>query len=116
MGLAMVASGVADGFYFFGLHVWDMAAGNLLVTEAGGTVIDPAGGAVDIMSRRVLAAATEPLAKALSSELVQNYPKPRDDETRVETEPRTKDFTAQTEFSDTSLSLDSDSSAYRNIR
>ncbi|EDW70624.1 uncharacterized protein [Drosophila virilis] len=116
MGLAMIASGVADGFYFFGLHVWDMAAGNLLVTEAGGTVIDPAGGAVDIMSRRVLAAATAPLAKALSIELVQNYPKPRDDESRVESEPLTKDFTAQTEFSDTSLSLDSDSSAYRNIR
>ncbi|XP_064548124.1 nucleolar protein dao-5 isoform X2 [Drosophila montana] len=116
MGLAMVASGVADGFYFFGLHVWDMAAGNLLVTEAGGTVIDPAGGEVDIMSRRVLAAATEPLAKALSSELVQNYPKPRDDEKRTESEPLKKDFTAQTEFSDTSLSLDSDSSTYNKIR
>ncbi|XP_062128264.1 proteoglycan 4 isoform X3 [Drosophila sulfurigaster albostrigata] len=109
MGLAMVASGVADAFYFFGLHVWDMAAGNLLVSEAGGTVMDPSGGPVDLMSRRVLAAATQPLADQLSAELTQNYPKPRDDESRVvpPTEPATKDFNEQTQFSDSSLSLSS---------
>jgi len=26
-----------------GLHAWDMAAGDIIVREAGGTVIDPAG-------------------------------------------------------------------------
>ncbi|ALC44190.1 CG9389 [Drosophila busckii] len=114
MGLAMVASGVVDGFYHFGLHVWDMAAGNLLVTEAGGTVIDPAGGQVDIMSRRVLAAATFPLAMALSAELTQSYPKPRDDEaqassSRKESKPK-QDFTGQTEFSDDSFSVSSENS------
>lgn len=111
MGLAMVASGVADGFYFFGLHVWDMAAGNLLVTEASGTVMDPAGGEVDIMSRRVLAAATQTLAFLLSAELTQNYPTPRDDETKLVPklvkDPIKKDFNAQTEFSDSTLSLSS---------
>ncbi|EDV96884.1 uncharacterized protein LOC6556427 [Drosophila grimshawi] len=118
MGLAMVASGVADAFYFFGLHVWDMAAGNILVTEAGGTVIDPSGGEVDIMSRRVLAAATKPLALALSTNLVQNYPKPRDDEPRSPAEPLTKDFNAQTDFTDSSSSFDSDvsrMSKYHNV-
>jgi len=111
MGLAMVASGVADGFYFFGLHVWDMAAGNLLVTEASGTVMDPAGKEVDIMSRRVLAAATQPLAYQLSAELTQHYPSPRDDESKlvpkVVNDPTMKDFNAQTEFSDSTLSLSS---------
>lgn len=26
-----------------GVHAWDMAAGDIIVREAGGTVIDPAG-------------------------------------------------------------------------
>lgn len=118
MGLAMVASGVADGFYFFGLHVWDMAAGNLLVTEAGGSVMDPAGGEVDIMSRRVLAAATQTLAFQLSAELTQNYPKPRDDEPRSVApipEATKKDFNAQTEFSDSTLSLSSSETSRQSV-
>lgn len=107
--MAMVASGFADVFYFFGLHVWDMVAGNILITEAGGTVIDPAGGIVDIMSRRVLTAATRPLALLVAAELVQEYPLPRDDETPA-AQPKTKDFSAQTEFSDSSDELDSEGS------
>ncbi|EDW79466.1 uncharacterized protein Dwil_GK20398 [Drosophila willistoni] len=117
MGLAMIASGVADGFYYFGLHIWDMAAGNLLVTEAGGTVIDPNGGELDIMSRRCLAAATEPLARELAAELIQNYPSPRDDQPKSvnpnEYLPggERKDFNAQTEFTDSSESLVTEESA-----
>src|SRR3989442_7975875 len=34
--LAYVASGRLDAFWEFGLKPWDMAAGTLLVTEAGG--------------------------------------------------------------------------------
>ena len=37
MDLAAVASGRFDGFWEFGLHPWDTAAGVLLVREAGGT-------------------------------------------------------------------------------
>ena len=33
-----------DGFWEFGLSIWDIAAGVLLVREAGGIVSDPAGG------------------------------------------------------------------------
>lgn len=43
LNMAMVALGGVDGFYEFGIHAWDMAAGDLLVREAGGVVIDPAG-------------------------------------------------------------------------
>ena len=39
-----VAAGRLDGFYERGLNPWDMAAGWLLVTEAGGLVTGPAGG------------------------------------------------------------------------
>jgi myo-inositol-1(or 4)-monophosphatase len=38
MDLACVACGRFDGFWEFGLHAWDTAAGVLLVREAGGTV------------------------------------------------------------------------------
>ena len=38
MDLAAVACGRFEGFWEFGLHTWDVAAGILLVREAGGTV------------------------------------------------------------------------------
>ena len=44
LDLCSVASGSLDGFYEHGLNPWDMAAGWLLVTEAGGLVTGPAGG------------------------------------------------------------------------
>jgi myo-inositol-1(or 4)-monophosphatase len=40
LDLAWVASGRLDGYWERGLHPWDWAAGRLLVTEAGGTVLD----------------------------------------------------------------------------
>jgi myo-inositol-1(or 4)-monophosphatase len=36
--LAYVAAGYTDGFFERGLQPWDVAAGSLLVTEAGGLV------------------------------------------------------------------------------
>ncbi|WP_133126918.1 inositol monophosphatase family protein [Legionella nagasakiensis] len=44
LDLAYVASGRLDGFWEFGLRPWDIAAGALLVKEAGGLVGDPQGG------------------------------------------------------------------------
>jgi len=41
--LAWVACGRLDGFWEFGLKPWDMAAGTLLVREAGGAVSDMRG-------------------------------------------------------------------------
>ncbi|WP_151638335.1 inositol monophosphatase family protein [Noviherbaspirillum aerium] len=38
LDLAYVAAGRLDGFFEKGLQTWDMAAGSLLVTEAGGIV------------------------------------------------------------------------------
>lgn len=74
----MVACGAADAYFEYGIHIWDFAAGELLITEAGGTVIDPAGGDIDRFSRRVLAASSLELAEKLSKSIVQFYPKPRD--------------------------------------
>ena len=38
LDLAHVAAGLTDGFFETGLQAWDVAAGSLLVTEAGGLV------------------------------------------------------------------------------
>jgi len=39
----MVALGGVDASFEFGIHAWDVAAGDLIVREAGGVSIDPAG-------------------------------------------------------------------------
>ncbi len=44
LDLAHVANGIFDGFWEFRLSPWDIAAGALLVQEAGGTVTDLDGG------------------------------------------------------------------------
>jgi myo-inositol-1(or 4)-monophosphatase len=44
LDLAYVAAGRFDGFWEFGLKKWDVAAGILLVREAGGYVTEPSGG------------------------------------------------------------------------
>ena len=53
--LANVAYGRTDGFWEFGLSPWDMAAGILLVREAGGQVTDMKGGAHHLGARHMLA-------------------------------------------------------------
>jgi myo-inositol-1(or 4)-monophosphatase len=44
LDLAWVAAGRYDGYWELGLNAWDMAAGLVMVREAGGTLTDPAGG------------------------------------------------------------------------
>ncbi|MGX9965685.1 inositol monophosphatase family protein [Roseomonas sp. F4] len=44
LDLAWVAAGRYDGFWELGLNKWDIAAGLVIVKEAGGFVSDPAGG------------------------------------------------------------------------
>ncbi len=44
LDLAYVASGRLDGYWKFGLKSWDIAAGSLLIQEAGGLISDLQGG------------------------------------------------------------------------
>jgi myo-inositol-1(or 4)-monophosphatase len=53
--LAYIACGRFDGFWEDGLKPWDVAAGVLLIEEAGGRVSDFTGSALDIYSPKVLA-------------------------------------------------------------
>lgn len=56
LDLAYVAAGRLDGFWEFNLNPWDMAAGILLIEEAGGLVGDLQGGFDYMKSGNVLAA------------------------------------------------------------
>lgn len=55
LDLCFVASGRLDGFWEFKLAPWDLAAGTLIVREAGGKVSSPQGGVFDINSGHVIA-------------------------------------------------------------
>ncbi len=56
LDLAYVAAGRLDGFWEYGLHPWDMAAGCLLIREAGGIVTDTDGNDDYLESGNVLTA------------------------------------------------------------
>ena len=55
MDLAWTACGRVEGFYEYGLQPWDVAAGALLVKEAGGIVTDFQGGDGFIFNGEMLA-------------------------------------------------------------
>ena len=54
LDLAYTACGIYDGFFEFQLSPWDVAAGSLMVEEAGGTVSDMDGGPGFLDSGNVL--------------------------------------------------------------
>ncbi len=56
LDLAYVAAGRLDGFWETGLNPWNVAAGTLLVAEAGGRVGDFAGGLEFLRANEVIAA------------------------------------------------------------
>lgn len=55
LNLCYVAAGRFDGFWELQLHPWDVAAGSLIVTEAGGAVTDYAGGRYDLSGGETIA-------------------------------------------------------------
>ena len=55
LDLAYLACGRFDGFWEDGLNAWDVAAGMLLIEEAGGRVTDYHGQPLDIYTPKVLA-------------------------------------------------------------
>jgi myo-inositol-1(or 4)-monophosphatase len=57
LDLAYVAAGRYDGFWEFSLKPWDIAAGALLVQEAGGMVSDMQGNGDYLVSGHIVAAA-----------------------------------------------------------
>lgn len=56
LDMAFVACGRLDGFWEYGLQPWDIAAGALLVQEAGGIVGEPDGSSNPLASGNILCA------------------------------------------------------------
>ncbi len=65
LNLAGVACGRFDAYWAIDNKPWDVAAGLLLVEEAGGQNVTPEGGPVDVMSPRLAVAATAELQREL---------------------------------------------------
>ncbi|MGL4409203.1 MAG: inositol monophosphatase family protein, partial [Zoogloea sp.] len=66
-----VAAGRLDGFWEFGLSPWDMAAGSLLISEAGGLVSDLAGESDYLATGNIVAGTTKVFFPLL--QLVQSH-------------------------------------------
>jgi len=75
LDLAYVAAGRLDGFWEIGLKPWDMAAGCLLIQEAGGRVSDLDGGG-DYLERGDILAGNGRIHQALASLIAPLMPKP----------------------------------------
>ena len=69
LDIAWVGGGSADAYFHSGFHCWDMAAGIVIVREAGGVVYAVNGDQADLMSRGILVAASEELAMELSKSI-----------------------------------------------
>ena len=71
--LAFVASGKVDGYWERGLEIWDLAAGAIIVREAGGSVSDYPNGEFNLSSGRILACSPR-LEEELKTELSKVTP------------------------------------------
>ena len=65
LNMCFVASGRLDAYWATGTHAWDVAAGALLVQEAGGTITTIDGGPFQLLRPQPVATATEPLQREL---------------------------------------------------
>jgi len=72
LDLAHLASGRCDGFFEIGLSAWDIAAGSLLIKEAGGIVTD-FGGGTDYLSTGNIIAASPAIHKGILKEVTNVF-------------------------------------------
>lgn len=70
--LAYVGCGRLDGFYEYNLNNWDIAAGILIVREAGGIVSDFSG-EQDFINKRELVASTPALGRPMLDVIIRNF-------------------------------------------
>ena len=69
LNLCYIAAGRLDAYWATSVKAWDVAAGVLLVREAGGTVTGSEGGELDLANPRLAAAATQGLHHQLLASL-----------------------------------------------
>ncbi|CAL8277794.1 unnamed protein product [Lota lota] len=69
LNMCHVAAGSVEAYYEMGIHCWDFAAAAVIVSEAGGVLMDVGGGPMDLMSRRVVAANCQVIAERIVKEI-----------------------------------------------
>ena len=72
LNLAYIAAGRFDAYWATSTKPWDIAAGVLLVSEAGGVVTDVDGGPLELSTGRFAAASTEALHRRLIEVLAES--------------------------------------------
>ncbi len=70
LDLCYTAAGRFDGYWEFGLKPWDIAAGALIIKEAGGLVTDTSGNLLDLFGADILAT-----NKNIHKEMVKDFEK-----------------------------------------
>lgn len=73
LDLCWVACGRIDGFWEFGLKPWDVAAGALIVQEAGGRTCNMDGSRLDLFAGQILAS-NGPIHEQMLSAVAETYP------------------------------------------
>ncbi|MGE5386883.1 MAG: inositol monophosphatase family protein [Betaproteobacteria bacterium] len=76
LDLSYVACGRYDGFWEFSLSPWDMAAGSLLISEAGGLVSDLQGESTYLTSGNIVAGTPKVFAQLLQIVMANQTAKP----------------------------------------
>ena len=92
LDLCYVACGRLDGFWELKLNAWDVAAGVLIVQEAGGRVSGPNGEVYNVEDK-VLVSSNGVLHDALLEGLELGTPSPMSQETGKTPRPRPRDET-----------------------
>ena len=72
LDLCYVAAGRLEGYYERGIWAWDIAAGGLILEEAGGKVTDYRGGMLDLEGRQIVAS-NGALHAAMTKLIGENY-------------------------------------------
>ncbi|XP_051166972.1 uncharacterized protein LOC127285162 [Leptopilina boulardi] len=63
--LCYVAMGAVEAYHVESIEAWDVAAGKLIIEEAGGIILDTSGKELDLMVPRVIAACNQQIANQL---------------------------------------------------
>lgn len=77
LDLAYVAAGRLDGFFEIGLMPWDIAAGSLLITEAGGLIGNFKGDADYLFAENVIAGSPKIFGQLVTQMSRYQLPEPR---------------------------------------
>ncbi len=73
LDLSYVAAGRFDAFWEMGLHAWDVAAGGLILQEAGGTITQQNGSPLDIFNPTSVLATNGSLHPFMTTQLTQHH-------------------------------------------